>query len=133
MSIGKVDDSEFQAWANRVKLRIGRNEAKKEIGDTAKNIGTKGLNLLQDSTPVDTGKLRGAWDAQGPFYGGRAWVVKFYNNTEYASYVEEGHRTRGGSGWVSGRFFMHRSMNTLESQLPSLMTEGLWAFRGLLD
>lgn len=133
MSLGNVDDGEFQAWANRVRLRIMRGEAKEEIGKTAKNIGTKGGALLKKATPVDTGTLRRNWEVEGPTYRGRAWEIKFFNDTEYASYVENGHRTRGGNSWVDGQFFMKKSMNQLESQLPDLISPGLWAFRDLLE
>lgn len=133
MSLGKVDDAEFQAWADRVKLRIMRGDAKEELGKTATNIGTKGEALLKNATPVDTGTLRRAWEIEGPSYGGKAWTIKFFNNTEYASYVENGHRTRGGRNWVAGQFFMRRSMQTLEGQLPDLVSRGLWAFWDLLE
>lgn len=133
MSLGHVDDAEFQAWANRVRARIDGGKFKEELGKSTKNIGTQGLRMLKSNTPVDTGALRRAWEAEGPTYQGKAWIIKFMNDTEYASYVENGHRTRGGGSWVAGQFFMRKSMTQLENQLPSLITDGLWAFRNLLD
>lgn len=133
MSLGKVDDAEFQAWADRVRLRIMRGDAKKEIGESAKRIGVQGIRQLKANTPVDTGTLRRAWNVEGPSYQGRAWIITFLNNTEYASYVENGHRTRGGRNWVAGQFFMKRSMQTIEAQLPDLVSRGLWAFWDLLE
>lgn len=32
--------------------------------------------------------------------------ITIINPVEYASYVEYGHRTRGGKGWVAGKFIM---------------------------
>ena len=34
MSLGTVDDAEFQAWANRVKGKVQADVIKKEIGDS---------------------------------------------------------------------------------------------------
>lgn len=133
MSLGTVDDAEFQAWASRVKGRIDSDQLKKEIGQSTKRIGVQAIRTLKTNTPVDTGTLRKAWTAKGPSVSGGGWVVKVSNPTEYASYVERGHRTRGGKSWVSGQFFMKNSLNAIDSQLPDLITPSLWAFRDLLS
>lgn len=133
MSLGTVDDAEFQAWANRVKGRIDGGQLKKEIGQSAKRIGVQAIRTLKTNTPVDTGTLRKAWTAEGPSVSDGGWIVKVSNPTEYASYVERGHRTRGGKSWVSGQFFMKNSLNAIDSQLPDLITPSLWAFRDLLS
>ena len=133
MSLGTVDDAEFQAWASRVKGRITSGQLKEEIGQSTKRIGVQALRTLKTNTPVDTGTLRRAWTAEGPSVSGGGWVVKVSNPTEYASYVEQGHKTRGGKSWVSGQFFMKNSLNAIQSQLPDLITPGLWAFRDLLS
>lgn len=132
MSLGEVDDAEFQAWANRVRAKISANEVKNELETSAKRIGVQALRQFKANTPVDTGNLRKSWNAEGPFYAG-GWSIKLENNTEYASYVENGHRTRGGKSWVPGQFFMKKSAQQVESQLPELITPGLWAFRDLLE
>lgn len=133
MSLGTVDDAEFQAWASRVKGKINSGQLKEEIGQSTKRIGVQALRTLKTNTPVDTGTLRKAWTAEGPSVSGGGWVVKVSNPTEYASYVERGHRTRGGRSWVAGQFFMNNSLNAIDSQLPDLITPGLWAFRDLLS
>ena len=133
MSLGTVDDAEFQAWANRVKGRIAGGQLKKEIGQSTKRIGVQAIRTLKTNTPVDTGALRKAWTAEGPSVSGGGWVVKVSNPTEYASYVESGHRTRNHKSWVPGQFFMKNSLNAISSQLPDLITPGLWAFRNLLS
>lgn len=133
MSLGTVDDAEFQAWASRVKGRIDSGQLKKEIGQSTKRIGVQAIRTLKTNTPVDTGTLRKAWAAEGPAVSGGGWVVKVSNPTEYASYVESGHRTRNHKSWVSGQFFMKNSLNAIDSQLPDLITPGLWAFRNLLS
>ena len=133
MSLGTVDDAEFQAWASRVKGKINSGQLKEEIGQSTKRIGVQALRTLKTNTPVDTGTLRKAWTAEGPSVSGGGWVIKVSNPTEYASYVENGHRTRGGRSWVAGQFFMKNSLNAIDSQLSELITPGLWAFRDLLS
>lgn len=133
MSLGTVDDAEFQAWASRVKGRIDSGQLKKEIGQSTKRIGVQAIRTLKANTPVDTGTLRKSWTVEGPSVSGGGWVVKVSNPTEYASYVENGHRTRSHKSWVPGQFFMKNSLNAIDSQLPDLITPGLWAFRDLLS
>ena len=133
MSLGTIDDAEFQAWASRVKGKINSGQLKEEIGQSTKRFGVQALISIKTNTPVDTGTLRKAWTAEGPSASGDGWVVKGSNPTEYASYVESGHRTRNHKSWVPGQFFMKNSLNAIDSQLPDLITPGLWAFRDLLS
>lgn len=46
---------------------------------------------------------------------------------EYASYVEFGHRTRGGKGWVNGQYFLTLSEHDLERLTPALIERKLEA------
>ena len=144
MSLGTVDDAEFQAWANRVRGKIDSNFVKKEISKSTKRIGIQAIKQLKANTPVESGDLRRAWTAEGLAVDGGGWVVKVINNTDYASYVERGHRQTPGrfvpaigkrlkASWVPGQFFMRDSMNIISAQLPELITPGLWAFRDLLS
>ncbi|MCT0196537.1 MAG: HK97 gp10 family phage protein [Lactobacillus sp.] len=133
MSLGTVDDAEFQAWASRVKGRIESGQLKEEIGQSTKRIGVQAIRTLKTNSPVDTGTLRKAWTAEGPSVSGGGWVIRVSNPTEYASYVESGHRTRDLKTWIPGQFFMKNSLNAINSQLPYLITPGLWAFRNLLS
>lgn len=132
MSLGPVDDAEFQAWANRVKGKIDSNFAKEQIGKSAKRIGVYALRQFKANTPVDTGTLRRGWTAEGPTYVG-SWVVTLENNVEYASYVENGHRTSSHTSWVAGQFFMKKSLNEVDGKLSELITPGLWKLQGLLS
>ena len=43
---------------------------------------------VKPKTPADTGRLRGAWARTSPAGGS----IEVYNNTEYAPFVEYGHR-----------------------------------------
>lgn len=133
MAIGRIDDEQFQAWADRVRGKIDRDEVKKELSRSVKRIGTQAIRTVKSNTPVDTGHLRRSWRVKDAGFQGSGWVIEIKNGIEYASYVENGHRTRGGKNWVAGQFFMKNSLNAIDSQLPDLITPGLWAFRDLLS
>lgn len=83
------------------------------------------------------GTLRDAWTILPVEKQGNNYVVTIVNNTEYASYVEFGHRQRPGryvpalgkslkSNWVKGRFMLTISEQELERQLPGLLEQKLY-------
>ncbi|WP_144882713.1 HK97 gp10 family phage protein, partial [Paenibacillus sp. IHBB 10380] len=72
-------------------------------------------------TPVDSGELRRNWRVGRVIRQGSSYVVEIYNNTEYASFVEYGHRNRDKTEWVEGRFMMTISMKQIERELPAYL------------
>lgn len=52
---------------------------------------------------------------------GTTYMVEIINPVEYASYVEYGHRTRSGTGWVEGRFMMTISEEEIQGIAPKLI------------
>ena len=57
-------------------------------------------------------------------FGGN-YVVEVVNPVEYASYVEFGHRTRGGKGWVEGHFFLTISEQEIQRDAPKILEKKL--------
>ncbi len=53
--------------------------------------------------------------------------VTITNPVEYASYVEYGHRTRGGGGWVKGHLMLTTSVQEIRSIAPTLLQKRLEA------
>lgn len=45
---------------------------------------------------------------------GKTYTIELKNNVEYASYVNYGHRTRGGTGFVNGQFFLEKAQHSTE-------------------
>lgn len=83
------------------------------------------------------GTLRDAWTILPVEKQGNNYVVTIVNNTEYASYVEYGHRQRPGwyvpalgkslkANWVKGRFMLTISEQELERELPALLEQKLY-------
>ena len=73
-------------------------------------------------TPVgDTGHLQGNWRANKAVKRGGEWRTAVFNPTFYAPYVEYGHRTKGGAGWVNGRFMLTRSAEEIERDASKII------------
>ena len=56
---------------------------------------------------------------------GNTYSIEVINPVEYASYVEFGHRTRGGDGWVDGHYFLTLSERDLERLAPTVIERKL--------
>ena len=56
---------------------------------------------------------------------GDVYTIEITNPVEYASYVEYGHRTNGGKGWVEGKFMMTITENEIKSLAPALLQKRL--------
>lgn len=56
---------------------------------------------------------------------GNAYVIEIVNPVEYASYVEYGHRTRGGHGWVEGHFMLTISEEEVQRDAPRVLENKL--------
>ena len=52
-------------------------------------------------------------------------VIEIINPVEYASYVEFGHRTRGGKGWVEGKFILSVAEEEIQASAPKILENKL--------
>ena len=59
------------------------------------------------------------------FKRGRTFYIEVINPVHYASYVEFGHRTPGGKGWVAGQYFLTLAESQLESRAPAIIEKEL--------
>lgn len=68
------------------------------------------------------GNLRRNWVLDSVEKQGDAYVAKISNNTGYASFVENGHRSYGKqTKWVEGQFFLKLSMEEIMDNLPAIV------------
>lgn len=91
------------------------------------------------------GTLRDAWTILPIEKQGDKYIITVINNTEYASYVEYGHRQKAGryvpalgkkltSNWVKGRYMLTISTQELERQAPIIIEKKLYNFmKGCFD
>lgn len=138
MSNVKVDTSELEKFAEQLE----KFDVDFMCEQIAKELAARFLAKVIKRTPVGQyddervgGTLRRGWTTQGNRSGseglkttgakqfvdtlkvhqyGGVYVIELKNPVEYASYVEYGHRTRGGGSWVQGRFMMTISENEIK-------------------
>ena len=121
---GNIDDSTFKTFVDRVGNEV---KAKTYLTKATKRMNTVAnyaIRQVKPLTPVGRypasahktgGTLRRSWSRSDVNYTSRALVVKISNNQDYASFVENGHRTRSG-GWVNGRFMLKKALKETEQR-----------------
>jgi len=129
---GEFDFSEFKELADRFQKALDERVIEQFIHDFLLEMAFRAERKIKKRTPVDTGTLRRNWRVGNVERQGDAYVVEIFNNTEYASYVEYGHRQEVGrfvpklkkrlkQPWVEGRFMMTISMKEIERELPKYL------------
>lgn len=147
--IGIWDTKELDKYIDKLK-GLAEEEIQKFHEDTIKEIAARTLAKIIARTPVGVyppgsgkvgGTLRRGWTAgedMDPYeyiYNrtkvtkhGNVYRITISNPVEYASYVEYGHRTRGGKGFVEGQFMMTISIDEMQDELPALLEKKLKDF-----
>ena len=118
----RVDTRELRQFREKLE-NINTDSLLKEI---AADLAARLLRKVKKRTPVDTGELRRNWQVSNIRLFERFCVVEIYNSTEYAEYVEFGHRQTPGRyvpaigkrlkrAWVPGKFMLTLSAKELEN------------------
>lgn len=111
----------------RLKYKRGKNAGK------YKKVSVKQGGTLRRGWTAQQGSGSGAAqyiDTLTVNHFGDTYVIEITNPVEYASYVEFGHRKRGGKGWVAGRFFMTISEQEIEQITPALLKQKINKYLG---
>lgn len=116
----KVDFSEIKELAKRFKSHIGKEKLKEIQKIIVDETNARHLARTVVTTPVDTGTARREWRTIPATFSGRKCEAILYNNVNYVIYLEYGHRTRSGRGWVKGRFMMSKSMGKVKADLKKI-------------
>ncbi|MBO7712165.1 MAG: HK97 gp10 family phage protein [Methanobrevibacter sp.] len=105
----KTDISELKKLRDKIK-EFSHEEKKKLCENIAKETATVLLRRVKQKTPVDTGNLRRNWNISSQLLP-NGYESTVYNQTEYAPYVEYGHRVKkkNGFGWVKGQYMLTKS------------------------
>lgn len=88
-----------------LEFRVAAGKAQDKV---ARRVAQLAIRKVKKMTPVDTGDLRNNWKFQ-VVKKGKDYIIVIYNQLEYASFVEKGHRVviAGKTvGWVEGRFML---------------------------
>ena len=128
----KLDIKELKAFRDRLDGLAGKTDLDAFYRQAAQELAARLLAMVKKRTPVDTGALRRGWTIGEVKAVEGGYEVEVLNPTEYASYVEFGHRTRlspeGGRGWVKGRFMLQISSDELEAMAPKILERKLKKF-----
>ena len=123
----------------RDKLKSISDNPEPVMEDMTKEITKALLNVVTKKTPVGQypvssgkvgGTLRRGWtggvqrnanDSQiNVQNSGNVYNVELENPVEYASYVNNGHRTRNG-GFVQGQFFVEKAVAEVQQKAPRIV------------
>lgn len=155
MRWGNVDYKQLQKLRDNLQ-KLQDMDLDKFCEDVSKELAARLLALVIPRTPVGRypkssgkkgGTLRRGWTARTEqeaagggkvdptayanalpvFKRGRTFYIEVINPVHYASYVEFGHRTRGGGGWVAGQYFLTLSEKDLERLAPTVIEKKLEA------
>lgn len=123
---GKQIDLFIESCAKELAARLLAKVIKRTpVGQYPSSSGKKGGTLRRGWT---NGKSQGATGYANSLkvnHSGGVYTIEIINPVEYASYVEFGHRTRGGDGWVEGRFMLTISEQEIERDAPKILENKL--------
>lgn len=147
-SWGSVDISELVKFRDNIE-NITDEMIDEFCIEVAKEFAARFLRLVIKATPVGQypsgsgktgGTLRRGWtanadekvnrfvDSLSVSYVAGNYVIEIVNDVDYASYVEYGHRTTNGKGWVQGRFMMTKSEVIAARRFPKVAEKKMLEF-----
>lgn len=147
---GSCDFKQLKALQDRIE-KLQKAELKKFCEAVSKELAARLLAKVIKRTPVGQypassgkvgGTLRRGWTGEkqqnAAAYAqslpvkqsGHTYEITIINPVEYATFVEYGHRTRGGSGWVEGRFMLTKSEMEVEGQAQKIIEKKLMKYLG---
>lgn len=150
----KFDKKELEKLQKQLEELEKGKARDKFFEDCAKELAARLLSLVKPKTPVGVyddpsrkgGTLRRGWtggkntDAEAfarslnVEKSGKTYTITVENNVEYAPYVEYGHRTRGGKGFVQGKRMLETSEQELKALSPKILQDKLEKFlKGVLN
>ena len=144
----KFDKKELEELQKQLEELEKGKARDKFFEDCAKEMAARLLSLVVHKTPEGVyddpsrkgGTLRRGWtggkktDAEAFAKSleieksGKTYTITVENNVEYAPYVEYGHRTRGGKGFVQGKHMLETSEQELKALSPKILQDKLEKF-----
>jgi hypothetical protein len=134
----KVKSDDFKKLHDKLE-KLGAAQVQKWNEDALRELAARLLRKAIMRTPVgkyakSTGKkggtLRRGWSVGQVAREGGGYRIEITNLTEYAPYVEYGHRTANHAGWVGGRFMLTISERELQKDAPRILLAKLKKFMG---
>lgn len=129
-NLNKLNQNEInlfiEACAKELTARLLAKVIKRTpVGDYPKSSGKKGGTLRRGWTSGKNQSATAYVQSLNINHFGGTYVIEVVNPTEYASYVEFGHRTRNHKGWVQGKFMLTISEQEIEAAAPKILERKL--------
>jgi hypothetical protein len=117
-----VDASELKAFQQNIENQIHMlNDFVERVGNA---LADDILKQLKARTPVDTGRMRDSWKIGTVHVGSNGVIAELMNGADYSSFVEYGHKTRGG-GWVPGKQIMTATAQEMSGYIHEYLQAAL--------
>lgn len=115
-------DSFMESCAKELAARLLAKVIKRTpVGQYPSNSGKKGGTLRRGWTAGKNSSAASFAETLEVRHVGNNYIIEIINPTEYASYVEYGHRTRNHSGWVKGQFMLTISEDEINRTAPKIL------------
>lgn len=116
----KIDTRELEAFVK--KLEKLEREMPTLMTTCTNRVAGQLVSKVKKKTKYVTGTLRDGWRMEPTeMVEGRKYRAVVRNTTNYAHYVEFGHRTRDLKGFVKGRGWYTESMKEVADILPQIL------------
>ncbi|MEF9952202.1 MAG: HK97 gp10 family phage protein [Clostridium sp.] len=120
--LGEFKAEDFFKFRDNVEKALKDNVIDAWMEEILLELAFRAERKIKKRTPVNKdpkvigGHLRRNWKVGSVTKKGASYSVEIYNNVEYASYVEYGHRTRDHKKWIEGRFMATISLEEVERE-----------------
>jgi hypothetical protein len=111
------DDSDFQAFVAEFEDAAKGKAVGRAIEDALSKSGQVALNKVKRLTPKKTGNLKRNWQLSNIKRKGKSFTIELSNNTEYAPFIEYGHRVviHGKTvGYRRGNFMLKKTVDAVQ-------------------
>ena len=122
----EVIDAFIRSCAKELAARLLRKVIKRTpVGQYPKGSGKVGGTLRRGWTGGQSSNVAEYAQSLKVHHYGGTYVIEITNPVHYAPYVEFGHRTRGGNGWVEGKFMLTISEQEIQAGARTILENKL--------
>ena len=121
-AMARNSDDFFEASSREIAARLLAKVIKRTpVGTYPSNSGKVGGTLRRGWTAGTNQAATSYADSLTVHHFGDTYVIEIINPVEYASYVEFGHRTANGTGWVEGKYMLTLSEQEIRQSAPGIL------------
>ena len=121
-AMARNSDEFFETASREIAARLLAKVIKRTpVGTYPSNSGKVGGTLRRGWTAGTNQAATSYADSLTVHHFGDTYVIEIINPVEYASYVEFGHRTANGTGWVEGKYMLTLSEQEIRQSAPGIL------------